>query len=108
MGKMTNAFEALLAKVIDEEPIEESILEVQAFHENIIKDLELSSNQVLREDLDAVHLQFMGFIQSILHATGYGKVRTKHESSLVGNQWLRELINGDDALHIKDVDPCLC
>lgn len=71
MGKMTNAFEALLAKVIDEESIEESILEVQAFHENIIKDLELSSNQVLREDLEEIYEQLIHGLNGYSSVSGY-------------------------------------
>lgn len=71
MGKMTNAFEALLAKTIDEEPIEESILEVQEYHENIIRDLELGSNQLLREDLEEIYEQLVHGLNGYSSVSGY-------------------------------------
>lgn len=71
MGKMTNAFETLLAKTIDEEPIEESILEVKEYHDNIIKDLELSSNQVLREDLEEIYEQLVHGLNGYSSVSGY-------------------------------------
>lgn len=54
MGKMTNAFEALLNQVIEEEPAEIPIEEVKNFHDNIIKDLGLVSSQTLREDMEEI------------------------------------------------------
>lgn len=71
MGKMTNAFEALLEKAIEEEPAEESILEIQEFHSNIIQELDLTSHQALREDMEEIYEQLVHGLNGYSSAFGY-------------------------------------
>lgn len=71
MGKMTNAFEALLEKAIEEEPAEESILEIQEFHSNIIQELDLTSHQALREDMEEIYEQLIHGLNGYSSAFGY-------------------------------------
>ncbi|WP_273273453.1 aspartate kinase [Roseivirga sp.] len=71
MGKMTNAFEALLNQVIEEEPAEVPIEEIKDFHDNIIKDLGLVSSQTLREDMEEIYEQLIHGLNGYSSAFGY-------------------------------------
>lgn len=71
MGKMTNAFEAILAKTIDEEPIEDSIQEVKDFHANILRGLGLSGDTDLNQDLEEIYEQLVFGLNGFSSALGY-------------------------------------
>ena len=53
MGKMTNAIENVLQKLIDEEDYTEAIQQVKDFHTQIVYDLGMSGNQQLNLDIQA-------------------------------------------------------
>ncbi|GHE67027.1 aspartate kinase [Roseivirga thermotolerans] len=71
MGKMTNAFEAILAKTIDQEPFEEAIEDVKNFHLSIVKGLEIATQKQLQEDLEEIYEQLVMRLNSYSSATGY-------------------------------------
>ena len=51
MGKMTNAFEAVLQRLIDEEDYISSLQTIKDFHAKIIADLGLKGNQQLNQEI---------------------------------------------------------
>lgn len=51
MGKMTNAFEAVLQRLIDEEDYLSSLQTIKDFHAKIIADLGLKGNQQLNQEI---------------------------------------------------------
>ncbi|MGW8123896.1 aspartate kinase [Roseivirga echinicomitans] len=53
MGKMTNAFESILQKLIDEESHTEALQYVKDFHHGIISDLGMAGNQQLGQEIQA-------------------------------------------------------
>ena len=53
MGKMTNAIENVLQKLIDEKDYSEAVQEVKDFHTQIVYDLGMSGNQQLNLDIQA-------------------------------------------------------
>lgn len=71
MGKMTNAFEALIDRVMEEEPAEELIQGIQAYHSNIIENLDLSSHQALREEMEELYEQLIHGLNGYSSAFGY-------------------------------------
>jgi len=74
MGKMTNAFEDLLAKTIAEEPFEESVMEVKEFHGEIIKGLGLNHDLDLKAELDTVYEQLSNELNGYSSSFGYDYV----------------------------------
>lgn len=71
MGKMTNAFESVLAKSIDEEPIDAPIQAIQDYHNEIIKSLGLSSQPDLLQDLDEIYEQLIHGFNGYSSSFGY-------------------------------------
>lgn len=69
MGKTTNALEAVLQKLIDEEDYKTSLKTVREFHSKIIADLGLTGNQQLihdiRQDFEALHHEYDRFSSSL-------------------------------------------
>lgn len=71
MGKMTNAFEELLAKSIAEEPFEEFLNEIKEFHANIIRGLELHHDADLQSEIEATYEQLSHGLNGYSSSFGY-------------------------------------
>ena len=68
---MTNAFEALLLKVMNEEDHSEELRIIRDFHTQIINDLGLSENESLLKDLDEIYEELSNALYRMSSSMGY-------------------------------------
>lgn len=71
MGKMTNAFELLLSLTMEEKEVDKALSEIKDFHQTIINDLGISSDEVLKKDLSDIFEQLENGLNEFSSSMGY-------------------------------------
>ena len=71
MGKMTNAFEELLAKRIAETEADEELDHIKTFHQKIIEDLGLNDDESLKSILENIYGELDNALNKISSSLGY-------------------------------------
>lgn len=74
MGKTTNAFERLLDATMQEEDPTEALAAITSFHEQIIYDLGLSSNEELQADIENIYEELENALNKFSSTMGYDYV----------------------------------
>lgn len=71
MGKMTNALEALLGLTMEEKDLATALREIKEFHETIIRDLGISSDEALKKDISEIFEQLENGLNEFSSSMGY-------------------------------------
>jgi aspartate kinase len=71
MGKMTNAFEELLAKRINEKDASAELAHIKSFHSQIIHDLDLGEDKSLKKGIDKAFEDLDNALDQISSSTSY-------------------------------------
>ncbi len=71
MGKMTNALEELLSLTMEEQEVTTSVEVIRDFHQTIINDLGISSDQVLEKDISDIFEQLENGLNEFSSSMGY-------------------------------------
>lgn len=71
MGKMTNALEALLGLTMEEKDLATALKEIKEFHETIIRDLGISSDEALKKDISEIFEQLENGLNEFSSSMGY-------------------------------------
>lgn len=95
MGKMTNAFEALLAKKMEDEDASSEHNYIKEFHQGIIAELGLSDNESLRNILNIIYEDLDNALAKISSAMGYDHVYDQSVSTaeLLSTQIVSHYLN---------------
>lgn len=71
MGKMTNAFEALLAKRMEENEAQNGLDHIKNFHQEIISELGLSANEDLASAIEKIYEELDNALDKFSSSMGY-------------------------------------
>ncbi len=71
MGKMTNALEELLLLTMEEKDVNAALDEIKAFHQTIINNLGISSDQILEKDISEIFEQLENGLNEFSSSMGY-------------------------------------
>lgn len=71
MGKMTNALEELLSLTMEEQKITASLEAIKDFHQTIINDLGISSDEDLKKDISDIFEQLENALNEFSSSMGY-------------------------------------
>lgn len=95
MGKMTNAFEALLAKRITEEDATFELNHIKEFHSNIVSELGLSTNEELNKVLEGAYEELDNALDKISSSMGYDHVydQTVSIGEIISTQIVSHFLN---------------
>lgn len=74
MGKMTNAFEQLLAQRMAEADDQAALDHIVSFHQNIIQELGLEGNESLQKILEEIYEQLENALNKLSNSMGYDYV----------------------------------
>lgn len=98
MGKMTNAFEQLLLKVMNEEDHENELNHIKDFHENIIEDLDLANHSELNKDLDLIYEDLAHCLSRMSTSMGYDYVydQTVSNGELLSTKIVSTYLNSQE------------
>ncbi len=71
MGKTTNSIEGLLQSALDAEDFSEGLMSLQKFHNNIVKELNLSHDEVLGKEIAEIYEELESQLNSFSSSLGY-------------------------------------
>ncbi len=71
MGKTTNAIEGILALAMEGQDFSKELVELQKFHNNIVKELSLSHDEILTKEIGQTYEELENQINSFSSSLGY-------------------------------------
>jgi len=96
MGKMTNAFEQLLAKKIHEKDASAELLHIKSFHDQIIQGLDIGEDKFLKKAVDKAFEDLDNALDQISSSTSYDYIYDQSVSTgeilstLIVSQFLKK------------------